>query len=354
MLKYCQQYGFDDDGIRERLALLALAAGDLDTGQRIHDSTITPWLDDIVDGFYAEILRHAAIRRFLDNPELIASLKLTQKKYLVSLGLRFDRPEYFEERLRVGLAHARVGIPLNLYLCAYRVMAQLIEDALPEDIRGEPAAFHDAVKFIRKITTLDMSLAIDTYHLSRVRDLEVSLETLKEEEHHLRHLAETDALTGLANRAMLEQALGNALSSTRLDGSSLCVLLADLDHFKRINDLHGHLVGDGVLREVGARMRSAVRDVDFVGRYGGEEFMVILAKTPLETAQEIAERIRERVAGSPIKVHSVVVGITISLGLAVMRGGDTADALVERADLGLYAAKTQGRDRVVVTDPSAP
>jgi diguanylate cyclase (GGDEF)-like protein len=354
MLKYCGQYGFDDNGIGQRLELLALSASDLAAGRRLHDTTIAPRLEQIVEAFYAEQLRHAAIRHYLDNPSLIASLKLTQKKYLMSLGLEFNQPAYFEERLRVGLAHARMRIPLNLYVCAYRTMAQTIEDALPDSVRRDPAELTQAVAFLRKITTLDMSLAIDTYHQSRVDDLESSLETLKEEENHLRHLAQTDPLTELANRAALEQALGGALASARRDKSRLCVLMADLDHFKQINDTHGHLVGDGVLREVAARLRSAVRDVDVVGRYGGEEFMVILAETPLETAREIAERIRARVAGTPIKMHSIAVGITISLGLAVLGFGDSVESLVERADQALYAAKSQGRDRVVVMDPSAP
>lgn len=354
MLKYCAQYGFDAAGIRERLELLALSASDLAVGQQLHDTVIAPRLETIADGFYAEILRHAAIRRYLDNPTLIASLKLTQKKYLMTLGLRFDQPEYFEERLRVGLAHARVEIPPSLYLCAYRVLMQSVQDAMPNAVRDDTPAFERAVNFLRKITTLDMSLAVDTYHQSRVRDLELSLETLKEEENHLRHLAETDALTHLVNRATFEHMLDVALDSARREGSSLCVVMADLDHFKRINDTHGHLVGDGVLREVAARLRSAVRDIDVVGRYGGEEFIVIFAKASLDTAREIAERIRTRIAGTPIKVHSVAVGITMSLGLTAMRAGDSVEALMERADLALYAAKTQGRDRVVVIDPSVP
>lgn len=354
MLKYCQQYGFDDNGIRQRLELVALTASDLAAGRRLHDGTIAPQLERIVEAFYAEQLRHAAIRRYLDNATLIANLKLTQKKYLATLGLQFDQPEYFEERLRVGLAHARVRIPLNLYVCAYRTMAQTIEDVLPDDVRRDPAELTQAVAFLRKITTLDMSLAIDTYYQSRVDDLESSLEILKEEENHLRHLAQTDPLTELANRTALERSLDGALASAQKEKSKLCVLMADLDHFKQINDTHGHLVGDAVLREVAARLRSAVRDVDVVGRYGGEEFMVVLVNAPLETAREIAERIRTRVAGTPIKVHNVAVGITISLGLAVMAFGDTVETLVERADLALYAAKSQGRDRVIVMDPSTP
>lgn len=354
MLKYCKQYGFDDDGIRERLALTALTANDLATGQRLHDTTIVPRMEQIVEGFYAEILRHAAIRHFLDHPTLISNLKQTQKNYLMTLGMQFDRPDYFEERLRVGLAHARVGIPLNLYLCAYRAMAQMIQDALPDSIRSDVVAFIEITEFLRKITTLDISLAVDTYYQSRVNALEASVETLIEEEHHLRHLAETDPLTGLLNHAMLDQSVYESIETARRDGMPLCVMMADLDHFKQINDTHGHLVGDGVLREVAARLRSAVRDVDVVGRFGGEEFMVILAKASVETATEIAERVRSRVAGSPIRVHGVSVGITISVGLAVMSRGDTATTLVERADLALYAAKNQGRNRVVVMDPSAP
>lgn len=348
MTNYCDQFGFTADAIKARLALLELDAHDQALGEQLQREVIVPELERIAAAFYAELLQHPQVRHFLDNDALIESLKRTQKNYLLNLGIAFHTAAYFDERLRVGLAHSRVGIQLSLYVCAYRLLAQIIHDAFPPHVSQDHAAREKLSAFVRKITTLDMSLAIDTYHLSQMKHLENSLENLKQEEDQLRHLAQTDALTGLANHAQVISVLTAALDQSHRQATPLCVVMADLDHFKVINDTHGHLVGDGVLREVAARLRAAVRDVDVVGRYGGEEFMVVFHNTPLSTAQEISERVCMRVASSPINVQKRTVDITISLGLAPARNADDATTLIARADAALYAAKAQGRNRVIV------
>ena len=348
MTNYCDQFGFTADAIKARLALLELDAHDQALGEQLQREVIVPELERIAAAFYEELLRHPQMRRFLNSNALIESLKHTQKNYLLNLGVAFHTKEYFDERLRVGVAHARVGIPLSLYVCAYRLLAQTIHDAFPPHVSQDHAVREKLSAFIRKITTLDMSLAIDTYHLSQMKQLENSLENLKQEEDQLRHLANTDELTSLANHANLISVLTTALDQAHRDNTPLCVVMADLDYFKNVNDTHGHLVGDGVLREVAARLRAAVRDVDLVGRYGGEEFMVVFHKTPSVTAQEIAERVRARVAGTPIKLQNVVIDITISLGLARVHKNDDVASLIARADAALYDAKGQGRNRVIV------
>lgn len=350
MTKFCDQYGFDAKAIKERLALLSLDERDNALGAQLQQDVIIPGLERIAAAFYSELLRHPQIQHFLDNDALIHSLQRTQKNYLLNLGVEFHTCEYFDERLRVGLAHARVGIPLSLYVCSYRLMAQLIHDAFPEQLMANRAASAKLSAFVQKITTLDMTLAIETYHLSQMSHLERSLENLKQEEHQLRHKANTDDLTGLANHAYVVADLNQALDEAQQDALPLCLVMADLDHFKSINDTHGHLAGDGVLREVASRLRAAVRDVDRVGRYGGEEFMAIFKNTPLATAQEVAERVRARVASTPIKLQNISVEITISVGLAQLNAGDSINTLIERADNALYAAKKLGRNRVVVAD----
>ena len=354
MTKYCDQFGFTADAIKARLALLGLDARDYALGEQLQREVIVPELERITAAFYAELLRHPQMRHFLDNDVLIENLKRTQKNYLLDLGIAFDTPAYFDERLRVGLAHARADIPLSLYVCAYRMLTQIIHDAFPAQHVQDHSAREKLAAFVRKIVTLDMSLAIETYHLSQMNTLEKSLENLKQEEDLLRHLANTDALTGLANHAYVTAMLTTALEQARRDTTPLCVVMADLDNFKTINDTHGHPAGDGVLREVAARLRAAVRDVDVVGRYGGEEFMVVFNNTPLAIAQEISERVRASVAGTPVKLPNAVIDITISLGLAHVRNDDDVATLIARADAALYAAKGQGRNRVIIADSRPP
>jgi two-component system, cell cycle response regulator len=122
--------------------------------------------------------------------------------------------------------------------------------------------------------------------------------------------------------------------------------MLDLDRFKQVNDEHGHQVGDAVLVEVSERVRAEVREVDMVARYGGEEFVVVLPETEREGAEHLAERIRHRVGGLPMRAYGAELRVTVSIGVAVFPGhAENAAGLVRAADEALYAAKAAGRDR---------
>ena len=163
-------------------------------------------------------------------------------------------------------------------------------------------------------------------------------------------LAVTDELTGLNNRRYMESQLGPLVDRAAVGGDGVAALMIDIDLFKKINDSHGHDVGDEVLREFAARLASNVRAVDLPCRYGGEEFTVIMPGADIEAAEKVAERIRLHVAGSPFRVAggSELLSVTISIGVAACTGsGDTPEALIKRADAALYAAKSAGRNRVI-------
>jgi diguanylate cyclase (GGDEF)-like protein/PAS domain S-box-containing protein len=161
------------------------------------------------------------------------------------------------------------------------------------------------------------------------------------------HDALTDELTGLANRRMFDLILAARLEDLERYGTPLGLLLGDLDHFKAINDQHGHLVGDDVLRVVAATLRGAVRAGDLVARWGGEEFTVIANRATRRELELMAERVRALVAATDVSLASGgVVHPTISVGAALASAGEQASALLERADAALYAAKAGGRDRV--------
>lgn len=162
----------------------------------------------------------------------------------------------------------------------------------------------------------------------------------------LRRRATTDALTGLANRGAFEEALAREIARARRAGAALAVVVLDVDHFKRVNDAHGHAAGDAVLREVAARLEAAARAGDLAGRVGGEEFAVALPDADLAAAADVAERVRRRVADAPVAFPGGAVAVTISAGVAALAGGEDAVALVARADARLYEAKRAGRDRV--------
>jgi len=354
--KYCEQFGFDAEGRRRRLALLGLGEADVACAEILNRRVIAPNVEPIVEAFYDRLLAQDESSRILNRGFELDHLKRTQKLYLLSLGSQFDSAEYFEERLRVGVVHARVGVPLGLYASAYGMLEQLILGHVPPEIRAVDADYQPLVAFLLKIAALDMSLASDTYHLAKVQVLESSLQVLRRSGKELRHKVQTDALTGAASHDKAIATLKHALHVAQRSDTPLCIAMVDLDFFKKVNDTHGHLVGDEVLREVTARMRASVRTFDTVGRYGGEEFIIILENAPLATARSIAERVRRHVEESPIKVKDLKVRLTLSEGLAAAHKNDSVESLLERADAALYAAKSAGRNcvRVAEADSTVP
>ncbi|WP_425998885.1 PleD family two-component system response regulator [Caulobacter sp. DWR1-3-2b1] len=167
---------------------------------------------------------------------------------------------------------------------------------------------------------------------------------------HSLELAVTDQLTGLHNRRYMTGQLDSLVQRATLGGDPVAALLIDIDHFKKINDTFGHDVGDEVLREFAVRLASNVRAIDLPCRYGGEEFTVIMPDTQLADAMRIAERIRMHVSGSPFRVAQgkELLTVTISIGVSATLGEkDSPEALLKRADEGVYEAKASGRNAVV-------
>lgn len=164
----------------------------------------------------------------------------------------------------------------------------------------------------------------------------------------LRRQASYDALTGLLNRRAISEILEEEVDRSLRDGTSLAILMADLDRFKAINDTYGHAAGDIVLCEAGHRMRQALRTYDKIGRYGGEEFLMILPNCPEAEAMTVADRICSQLRAAPIDT-GIPMHVTTSIGIASVGAGSeagqhTADVLLHDADTALYRAKAKGRD----------
>jgi len=178
----------------------------------------------------------------------------------------------------------------------------------------------------------------------------VFIKDLKKAEAKLLEMATRDFLTGLLNRReALRRLNGEFRRGTRF-GEPLTVILLDIDYFKKINDSHGHLVGDRVLQETGEVLRNTLREYDILSRYGGEEFLVGAVKANLDQAAQVAERVRLRVRELRVPGdENTTVSITISAGVAQLRPGESIDQLIARADEALYRAKGTGRDRVVTS-----
>ncbi len=171
--------------------------------------------------------------------------------------------------------------------------------------------------------------------------------------HAVQELAVTDSLTGTATRRYASERIDEEVARARAYGISLTFMMIDIDDFKAVNDMHGHLVGDSILCEVARRVRHEIREVDMIGRYGGEEFMVLAPQTGREGAGILAERIRRGVAEQPVRAYDETLQVSISVGVAIFpQDADTAQALIEAADKALYAAKAGGKNCVRFVGPA--
>jgi diguanylate cyclase (GGDEF)-like protein len=166
-------------------------------------------------------------------------------------------------------------------------------------------------------------------------------------------LATTDALTGLANRRHLLEVGERLFKIAARAERPLAAVMIDIDHFKRINDDYGHAAGDAVLREVAERCRRVLRTSDLMGRYGGDELVVLLPETAADGAAGVAARIRDAVTGGPVQAGTAALALTLSLGVADSGGCRGLDALLHHADMALYEAKRRGRDQAAVWSAAA-
>jgi diguanylate cyclase (GGDEF)-like protein len=185
----------------------------------------------------------------------------------------------------------------------------------------------------------------------RILELQTQLVSAYEE---MRHRAHHDALTGVLNRGAILDSMEREWARAQREGHTLGVLMADLDHFKRINDTHGHPAGDAVLREAARRMTSVLRTYDYLGRYGGEEFLILLPRCNESALVSLAERLRESISVSAVAYGGASIPVTVSIGVTLGEEQSSTDAaqLRQAADAALYRAKQGGRNRIVVNTPA--
>jgi diguanylate cyclase len=181
-----------------------------------------------------------------------------------------------------------------------------------------------------------------------IQELQVNLEAVRTE-------SLTDPLTQLANRKFFDSTLEEAIADARTNNEPLSLMMTDIDHFKNFNDSFGHLTGDQVLRLVAMAVKQNVKGQDTAARYGGEEFAIVLPNTVMRSAITVADHIRRAVMTKELMKRSTgehLGRLTVSIGVATLQKGDTAQMLIGRADTCLYAAKRHGRNRVMCeTDP---
>lgn len=226
-------------------------------------------------------------------------------------------------------------VSVALYVAFVGLYGNVILDALLGRA-SDPAAFV-ALSFAITYAVLITTIRVLASRLERLATEHARADMLAEQ-------ATTDPLTGIANRRRLDDELDRLVALSHRYGQPLSVILTDLDLFKQVNDHYGHEVGDQVLIETVRRLAATVRDADLLGRWGGEEFLLLAPNTDHAAANALAERCRQAIAKAPMPTTGAV---TASVGVATHAPDDDPRSLIRRADLALYTAKAEGRDRVV-------
>ncbi len=255
------------------------------------------------------------------------------------------------ERLILGLGLLFViGMSLIAYVFAHGLAAPLkrLTEGAAKVADGDlgvelPVQGRDEIAYLTRV----FGKMVKRLNAGRAA-LDRSNSRLRARNQTLKVLSSTDPLTGLYNRQHLNSRLGDLLEVSRERGESFALLMMDLDHFKRLNDRHGHLAGDEALKLIADELRAILRDDDYAARFGGEEFLVLLPLVDEKTAILVAERLRSGIEKHPIDLRGNRVRLTLSIGVAVFpEAGTDADALIQAADHALYQAKSAGRNRTV-------
>lgn len=342
----CELFQITPHEIEAQRAFLGITAEDETRLARIHE-VIRDDLDAIVSEFYDHLLRHGELERFLGDPPVLDRLKAAQKKYLLSMGLQSNRLDYFEGRLQIGVNLERAGLQQNWYLGASSVLFDIIGRRLAAIGGLKSGELMALMTTLKKILTLDSGLVVETYYKTATQQLENALQQLTEVQHSLQKVSRLDGLTQVNSRRFLMEALEQEWHRSGRFHRPFTVLFVDLDHFKQVNDKHGHGFGDFVLQQVVQVMHNLLRPADILGRYGGEEFVIGLVEADEKIAEQIAERIRKKISESSFQREEHKASVTVSIGVAAKAEGvERLEVLIERADRALYKAKDAGRNRV--------
>ncbi|MDE2398845.1 MAG: GGDEF domain-containing protein [Burkholderiales bacterium] len=345
--------------IARRKQLLEFGARDVDLLVSCRDF-IQREVETLVATFYEKQTADDEIALIIGDADTLTRLRAAMTRYTIDLFSGFYDAEYVNNRLRIGLVHKRIGVAPKHYLSAMRILKGLLFDAISRHRHGHPD-LAATLQALDKLLYFDTEFVFDTYIRSLLAELESAKDhavqyALDLEEkvlartRELEEFSRRDPLTGLYNQRTFMETLRRELARVRRSGHGLALLYLDVDRFKQINDAHGHLAGDEVLRSIGHVLSAMARHYDTCCRYGGDEFCVILPETGLEGAREFALRLLQAMPahdGEPVRM---------SIGIALADGADDEDtnSLLARADSQMYAAKAAGGGRACADAAARP
>ena len=340
-----EQMQMSDAEISRRMELLALSDADLRC-LASKKQLVEGLVDEVVGEFYDRQTDVDEIALLIGDADTLQRLRSAQRRYVLDLFAGDYGPDYVNNRLRIGMVHKRIGVEPKLYLSALRTLKELIVEALTASIRdGDELAA--TLVALDKLLYFDTTLVFDTYIDSLVGEIEAAKRRMEDyatslEEKvarrtaQLEEQAKLDPLTGVYNLRTMQDLLVREMEMARRRRGATSVIYIDIDDFKQINDQHGHLHGDDVLKDVGRALRQCLRTTDVPFRYGGDEFCALLPDCEIGDAHAICDKIIDTFRQPNPEV-------SLSLGVAETRHDDCYDweALIDIADERMYGAKKQ-------------
>ncbi len=331
----CLTYGFNQSRIDEMLSLLSLGERDSELAHQLQKTVILPNLFEIIEEFYNYLQLHREYREYFQPGEQLSRMVNAQESYLRTLGINFRSPDYFEDRLNIGIIHNKIGLPPRLHECAYSQLRQLIAEHIPKELEREDR--RSIRHFMDRILSLDMALALESNYQSRIDVMQASINELEAAQERLRKQSAMDLLTGAASRSAILGFIQERLAGTNTSGETFSIAMCSLDNLKDVNDKYGHLVGDLVLKKAVDKILPSIRKTDMLGRYGGAEFIIALRGVDTHSARRVMGGISDKFRADRIVVKDQHIDIKLNHGIATAVKGDALPALLARADSALKA-----------------
>lgn len=315
-------------------------------------------IDSLVSEFYQMQTNLTENTLLIGDSDTLFRLKAAQRRYIMDLFSGVYDLEYVNNRLRIGLVHKRIGVEPKLYLSAVLSLQDMLHRTIVESTKTEAncAAILEALD---KLLLFDITLVFEMYIWSLVYEIKIAKdkteqyahameEKVKERTHQLEEMSRTDALTELLNVRHLDEILTTVLRGAQRRNEPVTAIYMDVNDFKMINDIYGHLRGDEVLRTVGKAIKNVTRMEDKCFRYGGDEFLVILANCNEDQADKLFSQRFEQ------QLNKALDDVTLSVGIA-QTGPDQyvdARALINLADEKMFAEKQALKKKIEAPEPS--
>ncbi len=303
-------------------------------------------IDIIVNEFYEKQTEIDEISLLIGDSDTLRRLRNAQRNYVIDLFSGTYDTEYVNNRLRIGMVHKRIGVEPKLYLSAVKTLKEIIFNILKRNIDDDEIC-EKTLSALDNLFYFDTTLVFDTYIDSLVGEIESAKrkteayaksleEKVAERTRQLEEQAKLDPLTNLFNQRAMQDVLRREVSVARRRESTLSLAYLDIDNFKMINDVAGHLRGDDVLKIVGQALLNSIREVDVACRYGGDEFCLILPECDVENAKVICNKIID-------KFSEKLPNYSISIGISTTSHGKdiSAENLIKNADKKMYMAKKE-------------